>query len=66
MDSTEAAMRWYADVELLLFQNKTDEAVDNLNQMWKKFADHSLADEVLWLRANTYLKQGKPPKPLTT
>lgn len=59
MDSTEAAMRWYADVELLLFQNKTDEAVDNLNQMWVKFADHSLADEVLWLRANTYLKQGK-------
>lgn len=59
MDSTEAAMRWYADVELLLFQNKTDEAVDNLNQMWIKYADHSLADEVLWLRANTYLKQGK-------
>lgn len=59
MDSTEAAMRWYADVELMLFQNKTDEAVDNLNQMWTKFADHSLADEVLWLRANTYLKQGK-------
>lgn len=59
MDSTEAAMRWYADVELLLFQNKTDEAVDNLNQMLTKFADHSLIDEVLWLRANTYLKQGK-------
>lgn len=59
MDTTEAAMRWYADVELLLFQNKTDEAVDNLNQMWIKFADHSLADEVLWLRANTFLKQGK-------
>jgi tetratricopeptide (TPR) repeat protein len=59
MDSTEAAMRWYASVELLLFQNKTDEAVDNLNQMWIKYADHSLADEVLWLRANTYLKQGK-------
>ncbi|GAB3642208.1 tetratricopeptide repeat protein [Spirosoma arcticum] len=59
MDTTEAAMRWYADVELLLFQNKTDEAVDNLNQMLTKFADHSLVDEVLWLRANTYLKQGK-------
>ncbi len=58
-DSTEAAMRWYADVELLLFQSKTDEAVDNLNKMWIKFANHSLADEVLWLRANTFLKQGK-------
>ncbi|RYC68256.1 tetratricopeptide repeat protein [Spirosoma sordidisoli] len=59
MDSTEAAMREYAAVDLLLFQNKTDEAVDKLNQMWKKYEQHSLADEVLWLRANTYLKQGK-------
>ena len=59
MDSTEAAMRWYADTELLLFQNKTDEAIDNLNQMLAKYADHSIADEVLWLRANTYMKQGK-------
>ena len=59
MDSTEAAMRWYADIDLMLFQNKIDEAVDNLNQMLKKYADHSIADEVLWLRANTYMKQGK-------
>nr|WP_246859663.1 tetratricopeptide repeat protein [Spirosoma sp. KCTC 42546] len=59
MDSTEAAMRWYADTELLLLQNKTDEAVDNLNKMLAKYGDHSIADEVLWLRANTYMKQGK-------
>lgn len=59
MDSTEAAMREYAAIDLLLFQNKTDEAVNKLNQMWTKYADHSLADEVLWLRANTFLKQGK-------
>lgn len=59
MDSTEAAMRWYADVDLLLFQNKTDEAIENLNQMLKKYPDHTIVDEVLWLRANTYLKQGK-------
>lgn len=59
MDSTEAAMRWYADVDLLLFQNKTDEAIENLNQMLKKYPDHTIVDEVLWLRANTYLRQGK-------
>ncbi|MFD2573955.1 tetratricopeptide repeat protein [Spirosoma soli] len=64
MDSTEAAMREYAAVDLLLFQNKTDEAVDKLNQMWTKYADHSLADEVLWLRANTYMKQGKESEAL--
>lgn len=64
MDSTEAAMREYASIDLLLFQNKTDEAVDNLNQMLTKYADHSIVDEVLWLRANTYLKQGKTTEAL--
>ncbi|QHV95472.1 tetratricopeptide repeat protein [Spirosoma endbachense] len=59
MDSTEAAMREYAGIDLLLFQNKTDEAIEALNEMWKKYADHPLADEILWLRANTYMKQGK-------
>lgn len=59
MDSTEAAMHEYADIDLLLFQNKTDEAVAALNQMLTKYPTHSLADEILWLRANTYMKQGK-------
>ena len=59
MDSTEAAMRHYADIELLLLQNKTEEAMDNLNQMLAKYSGHTIADEVLWLRANTYMKQGK-------
>ena len=64
MDSTEAAMRWYADIDLLLFQNKTDEAIDNLNRMLVKYADHTIVDEALWLRANTYLKQGKTTEAL--
>ncbi|GAB3734248.1 hypothetical protein GCM10028816_34400 [Spirosoma lituiforme] len=59
MDSTEAAMRTYADIDLLLFQNKNDEALAALNQLLIKYPDHSLADEILWLRANTYLKLGK-------
>jgi tetratricopeptide (TPR) repeat protein len=64
LDSTEAAMREYAAIDLLLFQNKTDEAVDKLNAMWKKYGEHSLADEILWLRARTYLKQGKQAEAL--
>lgn len=59
MDSTEAAMKEYASIDLLLFQNKTDEAIDALKGMWTKYKDHTLADEILWLRANTYMKQGK-------
>jgi tetratricopeptide (TPR) repeat protein len=59
LDSTEAAMKEYADIDLLLFQNKTDEAISALDKMWAKYGEHSLADEILWLRANTYMKQGK-------
>jgi tetratricopeptide (TPR) repeat protein len=64
LDSTEAAMREYAAIDLLLFQNKTDEAVDKLNAMWKKYGEHSLADEILWLRAKTYTKQGRQTEAL--
>ncbi|KAB7732272.1 tetratricopeptide repeat protein [Rudanella paleaurantiibacter] len=62
MDSTGAAMRDYAAVELMLFQNKLEGAVESLNAMQTKYSSHMLADEILWLRANTYLKQGKTDK----
>jgi tetratricopeptide (TPR) repeat protein len=64
MDSTEAAMQEYASIDLLLLQNKTDEAVNSLNRMLKIYTDHTILDEVLWLRANTYLKQGKSAEAL--
>ena len=59
MDSTENAMREYAAVELMLFQNRTDESIQQLNNLYKKYKDHPLADEILWLRANTLLKQNE-------
>jgi outer membrane protein assembly factor BamD (BamD/ComL family) len=59
MDSTETAMREYAAVELLLFQNQTDEAIAKLGTMLKRFKGHPIIDEVLYLRANTYLKQNE-------
>ncbi|MFC0185221.1 tol-pal system YbgF family protein [Pseudarcicella hirudinis] len=58
MDSTEMAMKAYASVELLLFQNRTSEAIDELTRMLAKYEGHSLTDEVLFLRAKTYLKLG--------
>lgn len=64
MDSSGAAMKEYAAVELMLFQNKLDKAVATLNEMQKKYGQHMLADEILWLRANTFLKQGKTEEAL--
>lgn len=62
LDSTETAMREYAAVELMLYQNQTKEAIDKLNELYKKYKEHPLADEILWLRANTLFKQDEVNK----
>nr|WP_295935046.1 tetratricopeptide repeat protein [uncultured Dyadobacter sp.] len=56
LDSTEAAMKAYSAVELQLFQNKKFEALDTLRSLYQKYQSHSLADEILWLTAKTYIK----------
>jgi tetratricopeptide (TPR) repeat protein len=56
LDTTDAAISAYASVELLLFQNKNIEALDKLDSLFKAYKSHSLADEILWLRANTNYK----------
>ncbi|TDB57350.1 tetratricopeptide repeat protein [Arundinibacter roseus] len=62
LDSNEVAMRSYANVELLLFQNKTQEAIDSLKSLYTQLKDHSLADEILWLTAKTYQKLDSVPQ----
>lgn len=64
MDTTETAMKAYAAVDLLLFQNRTDEALASLNDLYQKYKDHSLADEILWRRANTLIKENRPDEAL--
>ncbi len=56
LDTSETAMQEYSNVELLLFQNKRGEAIDSLKSLYVKYKDHSLADEILWLAARTYMK----------
>ncbi|MTI19783.1 tetratricopeptide repeat protein, partial [Fulvivirga sp. RKSG066] len=58
LDSSEAAMRSYANIELLLFQNKTEEALQKISSMKEKFPGHSLTDELLWLEADIEQKRG--------
>ncbi|MGL4631207.1 MAG: tetratricopeptide repeat protein [Leadbetterella sp.] len=59
LDSSEAAMREFSSVDMLLFKNKFNESIDTLSRLFDKYRQHSLADEILWLRANTYLKINK-------
>jgi tetratricopeptide (TPR) repeat protein len=64
LDTSEVAMKEYANVDLLLFQNRNSEAILVLDQIFEKYKSHSLADDILWLRANTNLKINQPQKAL--
>jgi tetratricopeptide (TPR) repeat protein len=57
-DTTEKAMKAYSNAELLLFQHRNEEALASLNFMEKTFKGDPLEDDIVYLRAMTYLKQG--------
>ncbi|NJO00860.1 MAG: tetratricopeptide repeat protein [Bacteroidia bacterium] len=59
-DTTGAALQNYADIELMIFQNKNEQALQKLDKMLTQYPSHSILDEVLWLTANMLLKIGKP------
>ncbi|MCY7352306.1 MAG: tetratricopeptide repeat protein [Cytophagaceae bacterium] len=59
VDSNETALKAYASVELLLFQNRTNDALVRLDSLFTKFKKDPLADEILFLRANTLLKENE-------
>jgi tetratricopeptide (TPR) repeat protein len=59
MDTSTVAMEDFAQVDLLVFQNKNEEALASLDVMLEKYKKHYLADEILWLRARTKLKMNK-------
>ncbi len=64
-DSTGAALKQYAYVELLLYQNKIDSALTLINQLKQgvspegAFSNRTILDDVYWLEANIRLKRGE-------
>lgn len=61
-DSTDVVMQEYANIDLLLFQNQKQEALDALDQMIEKYPKHSIVDEVYFLKAKTYRELGESGK----
>ena len=61
-DSTEAALKDYSAVELLLFQHRNNEAIAKLVEMEKVYRGNPIMDDLIFLRANIYLKQGDVEK----
>lgn len=57
LDTTTEALQLYADAELLVFQNKFEEAFSKLDELALAFPSHELEDDILYLKANIYLKK---------
>ncbi|GAB5555227.1 MAG: tetratricopeptide repeat protein [Saprospiraceae bacterium] len=57
LDTTTQAMQLYAQAELLVFQNKYDQAFAKLDTLKTGFPMHSLQDDVAFLKAVIYKKQ---------
>ncbi len=56
LDTSEVAMAEFSKVDLLIFQNRFEESISALSELFVKYKTHSLADEILWLKSNTLLK----------
>lgn len=56
LDTSFDAMSLYAEAELLVFQNRHGEALERLEALMTGFPEHSLLDDVLYLKARIYLK----------
>lgn len=57
LDTSAAALITYSQAELLVFQNRFEEAFDKMDSLLVAFPEHSLQDDVLYLKANVYKKK---------
>ncbi len=57
LDSTETSLKLYSEADLLVFQNRFDEAFIKLDSLIAQFPEHSLQDDVLYMKAQIYTKQ---------
>jgi tetratricopeptide (TPR) repeat protein len=53
-DSIVEPLKLYADTELLIFQNKYDEALEQLDKIKVTYVAHPLRDDILYLEANIF------------
>lgn len=59
LDSNEDALKIYAEADLLIFQNKFDQALVKLNDLNEQFPGHTLNDEILFSKAIIAEKKGQ-------
>lgn len=58
LDTTDAVMQEFANIELLIFQNKKAQANQRLSEMLDQYMHHSITDEIFWLKSKLELEAG--------
>lgn len=58
LDTSAVAMQEYAAIDLLIFQNKVQEALTALDALLQKYPGHSLTDEIYFQKAKLYERIG--------
>lgn len=61
LDTTAASLMLYAEADLLIFQNRFDEAFSKLDTLLAEYPDHSLQDDVLYAKAQVFKKKRDYP-----
>lgn len=59
LDTSATALQMYAETDLLVFQNRFDEAFVKMDSLLTLFPQHTLEDDVWYLTAQIYKKQKK-------
>jgi tetratricopeptide (TPR) repeat protein len=57
LDTTAKALQFYAEADMLIFQNRFDEAFGKLDSLIKAYPNHSLEDDVWYLKAKVFYKK---------
>jgi tetratricopeptide (TPR) repeat protein len=57
LDTSAAAISLYAGAEMLVFQNRFDEAFQKLDTLHQAFPEHSLQDDIFYLEAQIWEKK---------
>ena len=57
LDTTTTALEMFAQAQLLTYQRSYDSSLQILDSLAFRFPTHTLADEILWEKANIYLKK---------
>jgi tetratricopeptide (TPR) repeat protein len=65
LDTTDVPLILYSNAELLVFQNRYDEAFTKMDSINLLFPEHGLEDDVFYLKAQIFQKQKKYQEAIT-